>query len=149
MGEVIPFRPKPVPVVTDEFTAIIDWIKPPADWWTGQMQIQLAHHAYMFADYRRIMLCRGHGKDSPEAQEARDITRRAFSAWRMAGLRQIFIPAECVRHLRWKQEWLRRQGGAPETALAIARDQAALADRIEAAQKAVASRQATRKAVQR
>jgi hypothetical protein len=72
----------------------------------------------------------------------------AFRVWQIECLKQIFIPAECVRHLRWKQEWLRRNGGgSPETALAIARDEAALAGRLEIVGRQQAGRKANRKAV--
>jgi hypothetical protein len=44
----------------------------------------------------------------------------------------MFIPAKTVRHLRWEQKWLAKLGGTgcKEIALAIARDEAALADRL-------------------
>jgi|GEM_PF-6738843 len=146
MGEVVAFRPKPAPVVKDELTEIIDWIKPATDWWTGSMQIEVARHAYLLADFKRLLLYREHGKDSEAGKAAGELSAKAFEAWRLAGLRQVFIPAKVVRHLRWKQNWLRQHGGGtPETGLAIARDEAALAHRL----KAVARQQAGRKANQR
>lgn len=126
MGEVVAFRPRPAPVVADDLAEIVDWIKPASDWWTGSMQIQLAYHAYMLADYRRVIVYREHGRHTDAGRAASELTEKARNAWLLAGLRQIFIPAKAVRHLRWKQEWLRRHGSTPETALAIARDEAAL-----------------------
>lgn len=146
MGEVIAFRLKSASVAQDDLAETIDWIKPATDWWTGSMQIELARHAYLLADFRRLLLYREHGRDSEAGRAAWALSAKAFEAWRLAGLRQIFIPAQAVRHLRWKQNWLRQHGGgSPETALAIARDEAALADRLEA----VARQQAGRKARQR
>lgn len=146
MGEVVAFRPRPAPIAKDDLAEIIDWVKPASDWWTGSMQIEIARHAYLLADYRRLMLYREHGRGSEEAKAAGELSAKAFEALRLAGLRQVFIPAKAVRHLRWKQEWLRQHGGGtPETALAIDRDERALADRL----KAVARQQAGRKANQR
>lgn len=128
MGEVVQFRPRPT---KDELAEVIAWIKPASDWWTGRMQIELAYHVRMTADFRRILLAHELGRESPEAVESSRLAEKAFQAWRVECLKQIFIPAEAVRHLRWKQDWLQRHGGgSPETALAIARDEAALVDRL-------------------
>ncbi|PZV35987.1 hypothetical protein B5V02_22400 [Mesorhizobium kowhaii] len=146
MGEVIAFRPKPPPV--GELDELIAWLKPAADWRTGRMQIELAHHFRMMTDWRRMLAADAHGRESPEATAERDLADEAFKAWQIECLKQMFIPAECVRHLRWKQEWLRRNGGgSPETALAIARDEAAFAGRIELHSRQQATRKANRLAV--
>lgn len=145
MGEVVQFVP---PARPNELAEIIAWIKPASDWRTGQMQIALAYHFYMTADYRRILASGAHGKESTEALASSAATERAFNVWRVECLKQIFIPADCVRHLRWKQAWLRQHGGStPETALALARDEAALADRLQAVARQQAGRKASRKAV--
>ncbi|WP_434723027.1 hypothetical protein [Mesorhizobium sp. RIZ17] len=145
MGEVVAFRLRPAPVVKDDLAEIIDWIKPASDWWTGSMQIQLSYHAYMLADYRRVIIYREHGRHTDAGRAASELTDKARKAWLLAGLRQIFIPAEAVRHLRWKQNWLRQHGGGtPETALAIASDEASLVDRLQAVARQQAGR---RKAV--
>lgn len=148
MGEVIAFRPKPAPVVTDELAEITTWLKPAKDWRTGRMQIELAFHFRMVADFRRILAIDTHGRESHEAIETRELAEKAFQAWRVEGLKQVFIPAERVSHLRWKQDWLQRNGGGtPETALAISRDEVALAGRLEAVGRKQAGRRANRKAV--
>ncbi|CAN7597079.1 hypothetical protein LJR234_004600 [Mesorhizobium amorphae] len=132
MGEVVAFRPKAAPVVVDELAEIIASIKPAGDWWTGHIQIQMAHHFRMTADFRRMLAGAAHGLESVEATGASELAAKAFRVWQIECVKQMFIPAECVRHLRWKQDWLRRNGGGtPETALAIARDEAALAERLE------------------
>ncbi|RWL45322.1 MAG: hypothetical protein EOR60_15390 [Mesorhizobium sp.] len=132
MGEVIQFVPKaPAIVPADELAEIIAWIKPAKNWRIGQMQIALAYHHYMTADYRRILASDAHGKDSAAAKEHAELSRRAFRVWNVECLKQVFIPAACVRHLRWKEDWLKRHGGGtPETALAIDRDKDALAGRL-------------------
>ncbi|UDL87973.1 hypothetical protein LGH82_22810 [Mesorhizobium sp. PAMC28654] len=135
-------------MVADELTAITAWLNPPSDWWTGRMEIEAAYHFYMTFDYRRILTSREFGQESPEAAKAKQAVREAEHVWRVQCLKQVFIPAQCVRHLRWKQDWLRRHGGGtPETALAIARDEAALVDRIHLAKRQQAGRKANRKAV--
>lgn len=145
MGEVVQFvRPQR----PDELAEIIAWIKPASNWRSGQMQISLAYHFYMTADYRRILACDAHGRESTEALACSAATEQAYNVWWVECLKQIFIPAGCVRHLRWKQDWLRRhRGGSPETALAIARDEAALVDRIELHKRQQAGRKANRAAV--
>lgn len=149
MGDVVAFRPKAAPVVVDELAEITAWIKPASDWRTGRMQIELAYHFRMTADFRRILAVDAHGRESREAIQASELAEEAFRAWQIEGLKQVFIPAECVRHLRWKQDWLQRHGGGtPETALAIARDEAALAERLEIIGRQQAGRKANRKAVQ-
>ncbi|TIW62954.1 MAG: hypothetical protein E5V48_02510 [Mesorhizobium sp.] len=148
MGEVIAFRPKPAPVAADELSEIVAWLKPAADWWTGRMQIEVAYHFYMTADYRRILTGREFGEGSPEAARAKQANAEAEHVWRVECLKQVFIPAQHVRHLRWKQDWLRRHGGGTsETALAIARDEAALVDRVHLAKRQQAGRKASRAAV--
>ncbi|PBB96472.1 hypothetical protein [Mesorhizobium sp. WSM3862] len=150
MGEVIQFRLRPEQGIKDELAELIAWIKPASNWRTGQMQIALAYHFYMTADYRRILACDAHGRESKEALACSAATERASNVWRVECLKQIFIPAECVRHLRWKQDWLQRHGGgSPQTALAMARDEAALVDRIDLARRQQAGRQANRRAAQR
>lgn len=147
MGEVVAFRPRPVPAVKDELAELTAWLKPASDWWTGRMQIEMAKGLHMAADYRRLLVTKEQGKESSAAIEAGEIAEKAFRAWRIEGLKQVFIPAQCVRHLRWKQEWLRRHGGGTsETALALARDEAALAERLEVVGRQQAGRR--RKAVQ-
>jgi len=147
MGEVVAFRPRPAPVVVDELAEIIAWLKPAGRWWTGRMQIELAHHFHMMADYRRILAADAFGRESDEAIKAGALAEKAFHAWRVECLKQVFIPAKCIRHLRWKQDWLRRHGGGTsETALALTRDEAALAERLEVVGRQQASRR--RKAVQ-
>lgn len=147
MGEVVQFCLRPAPGAKDELAELLVWIKPASDWWTGRMQIELAHHFRMTADFRRILVAHALGKGSPEAAEASRLAEKAFQAWRVECLKQGFIPAEAVRHLRWKQDWLRQHGGGtPETALAIARDEAALVDRLGAVARQQAGR-ARRKAV--
>jgi hypothetical protein len=44
MGEVVAFRPKAAPLVTDELAEITGWLKPANCWRTGRMQIEPAHH---------------------------------------------------------------------------------------------------------
>ncbi|WP_156941314.1 hypothetical protein [Mesorhizobium sp. LNJC405B00] len=110
---------------------ITTWLKPASNWRIGRMQIELAHHLYMVADYRRILVADNCGRESPEHMDASKLSDKAEHAWRIECLKQIFVPAEHVRHLRWKQDWLKQHGGGtPETALAIARDETALADRL-------------------
>lgn len=130
MGEVVQFRLRPQ---KDELAEVIAWIKPAGDWWTGRMQVELARHVYGAADYRRILAGREYAKEDAVYIEAKEFARAANELYRTQCLKQIFIPADCVRHLRWKQDWLRRHGGGtPETALAIARDEASLASRLQA-----------------
>jgi hypothetical protein len=132
MGEVIAFRPKPAPVMTNELAEITAWLRPASDWWMGRMQTEMAFHYYKLVDHRRLLLMRQHSLDSFVYREAVALTREAEKLWRIECLKQVFIPATTVRHLRWKEDWLRRNGGGtPETALAIARDEAAFAGRIE------------------
>ncbi|RVA13019.1 hypothetical protein EN939_19590 [Mesorhizobium sp. M7A.F.Ca.CA.002.05.1.1] len=146
MGEVVYFRPKPPP--SGELDELIAWLKPASDWRTGRMQIELAYHFRMTADFRRILATDTHGKDSAEAVFQRDLADKAFKAWQIQCLKQVFIPARCVRDLRWKEDWLRRNGGgSPETALSVARDEAAFAGRIELHSRQQATRKANRKAV--
>ncbi|RWI95474.1 MAG: hypothetical protein E5X33_10935 [Mesorhizobium sp.] len=143
MGEVVQFVPRPR---SNELAELIAWIKPASDWRTGQMQIALAYHFYMTADYRRILARGAHGKDSTEALACSVATEQACNLWRAECLKQMFIPARTVRHLRWKQEWLRVHGAGARklTASALARDEVALADRLAV----VRRQQAGRKAVQ-
>jgi hypothetical protein len=72
------------------------------------MQIEPAHHFHMAAGYRRILTADVHGRESREATDAREPAEKSFLAWQIEGLKQVFVPAECVCHLRWKQDWLRR-----------------------------------------
>jgi hypothetical protein len=62
----------------------------------------------MTADYRRILAADVHGREGREATDARELAEKSFRAWQIEGLKQVFVPAECVRHLLWKQDWLRR-----------------------------------------
>ncbi|MER9533062.1 hypothetical protein NKI89_25095 [Mesorhizobium sp. M0309] len=145
MGVVLAFRPKPAPA--GELDELIAWLKPAADWRTGRMQIELAFHFRMTADFRRILATDAHGRESPEALAEHELADKAFKAWRIECLKQIFIPARCVRHLRWKQEWLRKNGGGcPETALAIARDETTFAGRVALHSRQQATRKANREA---
>ncbi len=147
MGEVVAFRPKPAPVVADELAELTAWLKPASDWWTGWMQIEMAKGLHMAADCRRLLVAREQGKESSAAVEASEIAEKAFRDWEVQCLRQLFIPARYVRHLRWKQEWARIHcGGIREIGLALARDEAALARRLEVVGRQQAGRR--RKVVQ-
>jgi len=149
MGEVVsladrraalrPVAPAPV----DELAEIVVWLKPASSWWKGKLQIELANSFRHVADVRRILAADEHGKDSEEYASQKDLADKAFDAWRVVCLRQVFIPAPNVAALRWKQDWVRRNNGAgcSEIALAIAQDERALAGRLAA----VAKQQAGRK----
>ncbi|MDX8438379.1 hypothetical protein [Mesorhizobium australafricanum] len=143
MGEVVQFVPRRRPDVLAELVA---WIKPASNWRAGQMHIALAFHFYMTADYRRILACDAHGRESTEAVACSTATEQAFNIWRAECLKQMFIPAKTVRHLRWKQEWLRRNGAGVRklTAPALARDEVALADRLAIVSRQQAGRKAVR-----
>jgi hypothetical protein len=77
---------------------------------------------------------------------AKDLADKAFDAWRVVCLRQVFIPAPNVAALRWKQDWVRRNNGAgcSEIGLAIAQDERALAGRLAAVAKQQAGRKQAR-----
>ena len=122
------------PAGKNELAEIIAWLEPAEDWWTGTMQIELADSFRMVADYRRILAGAKFGRDSEEYLEAKQTADKMFHARRVQGLKQMFIKAPALRHLRWKQKWVAKHGGSScrEIRMAIARDEAALADRIAA-----------------
>ncbi|MER8447150.1 hypothetical protein NKH52_28605 [Mesorhizobium sp. M1066] len=107
MGEVVAFRPKAPRLITDEPAEITGWLKPANCWRTGRMQIEPAHHFHITADYCRILAADAHRREGREATDASE-PAEFFRAWQIEGLKKVFVPAECVRHLHWKQDWLRR-----------------------------------------
>lgn len=132
---------------TDEFEETVAWLKPHSDFHTGWLNVQKLDHERLAVDYERTIIYRTHGIESPKCWDARKASRAAEKAWREQCLKQMFIPATAVRHLRWKQDWARRNGASdhPLIVIAISRDEAALAVKLAAVSRQQAAR--TRKAV--